>query len=817
MKKKAILFTFIILIVMSLFAVNISAASPFSDVSENFWGYGDVIWVNEKGLMVGTTDTLFSPNTNMSRSMLTAVLWRYEGEPKAKPCNFADVRRGFWYTDSIDWAAENGIVYGMTDTDFVPNGNITREQLVTILYRYAASVDIDTSERNDLSGFADSAKVSSWAREAMEWAVAEGLIQGITKDGAVNVSPSGNATRAQVAAILHRFDSLMLCNSPATHDIVIDEGISPTCTENGLTEGAHCERCGLVITEQKVIEALGHDIILFEQSEASCTETGFITYICRRSSCDFGYTEAIEPIGHDYMILDHSEPTCNTEGYTTYVCQNEGCESGYTEWSDTVGHDYMILDHSEPTCEIDGYTTYVCQNEGCESGYTEWTEALGHDYMILDHAESSCESEGYTTYVCQGVGCESGYTEWTDALGHSWSDEIIYEWSTDGKYCTAKRVCNNDNTHTDTVNAAVNSHVIKEASCTVYGTTVYTATFDISWAEDQSICLDDILPKGHTEVTLAAVSPTCTQDGLSMGTVCSVCREILVVQNVLTAPGHDIVILSAKEPTCLQAGLTEGKYCRRCEEVFSVQTVINASGHDFKDIYIQSPTCTQEGYTDYMCLKCGNEKRGDYVPTIAHTEAIDEAVAPTCTKTGLSEGKHCSVCNKVLDAQKTVDRLGHKTLAPVRENEIPSECEKNGSYDTVVYCERCGDRVSKKTTVIPMTGHNYAETERRDPTCTEGGIIRYTCQNDAEHTKTEMIGKAGHDYKAVITPPTCTAQGYTTYSCQREGCNHYYKTNYIDALGHNYDAEVTVPGSVTYTCSVCGHSYVDTDKKGKRV
>ena len=137
----------------------------------------------------------------MTRAMLVTVLWRYEGEPKAAANTFSDVKAGQWYTDAVSWAAANGVVDGVGNNRFDPDGNITREQMATILYRYCSGKGLDTSKRGDLSGFPDGNKVGSWAKDAVQWTVAEGIISG--SDG--KLLPQGNATRAQVATILMRF------------------------------------------------------------------------------------------------------------------------------------------------------------------------------------------------------------------------------------------------------------------------------------------------------------------------------------------------------------------------------------------------------------------------------------------------------------------------------------------------------------------------------------------------------------------------------------------------------------------------------------
>ena len=173
----------------------------FKDVNYGDWYHEAVDFAVTKGLFNGMSETTFEPNTAMSRAMLVTVLWRYEGEKKAGANIFTDVPDGQWYTDAVAWAAVNGIVGGVGDGKFDPNGNITREQMAAILYRYSESKGFDTSKTGDLNTFPDAAKLSDWAKTAYSWAVGEGLITG--NDG--KLDPQGNATRAQVATILMRF------------------------------------------------------------------------------------------------------------------------------------------------------------------------------------------------------------------------------------------------------------------------------------------------------------------------------------------------------------------------------------------------------------------------------------------------------------------------------------------------------------------------------------------------------------------------------------------------------------------------------------
>ena len=175
---------------------------PFTDVSEDDWFYDPVCYVYSQGLMTGTSATTFEPNTPLSRAMLVAVLHRLEGSPAVSGGDFTDVADGDWYAQAVNWAASVGVVNGFDDGTFQPNTAITREQLAAILMNYAQYKGQDVSARATLDTYNDATAISSWANDVMSWAVAEGLLTGVTND---QLQPQGNATRAQVAAILQRF------------------------------------------------------------------------------------------------------------------------------------------------------------------------------------------------------------------------------------------------------------------------------------------------------------------------------------------------------------------------------------------------------------------------------------------------------------------------------------------------------------------------------------------------------------------------------------------------------------------------------------
>ena len=175
---------------------------PFTDVRESDWFYDDVVFAYENGLFSGTTATTFSPYASMTRAMLVTVLYRLEGEPSVTGrSGFSDVTFGSYYENAVTWAADNGIVNGTSATTFSPSEHVTREQMAAILCRYAQYKQYGTSASASLNAFSDAVAVSTYAKAPLSWAVAEKLINGT--DG--RLLPRASATRAQVAAILHRF------------------------------------------------------------------------------------------------------------------------------------------------------------------------------------------------------------------------------------------------------------------------------------------------------------------------------------------------------------------------------------------------------------------------------------------------------------------------------------------------------------------------------------------------------------------------------------------------------------------------------------
>lgn len=178
-------------------------------VGDSNWAHAGIDYCVERGMMgsVSTGALVFSPKTSLTRAQIATVIWRLESSPEASAAaEFADLKPGAWYMPAVNWAVEVGLMNGTTETAFEPNLPVSREMLVTVMFRYCGMVlGVSTDARGDISGFPDVDRVHSYATDAMAWAVAEGIIGGVAKNGGEYLDPRETATRAQTAVIFARF------------------------------------------------------------------------------------------------------------------------------------------------------------------------------------------------------------------------------------------------------------------------------------------------------------------------------------------------------------------------------------------------------------------------------------------------------------------------------------------------------------------------------------------------------------------------------------------------------------------------------------
>ena len=271
----------------------------------------------------------------------------------------------------------------------------------------------------------------------------------------------------------------------------------------------------------------------------------------------------------------------------------------------------------------------------------------------------------------------------------------------------------------------------------------------------------------HTVVTDAAVEATCTETGLTEGSHCSECNEVIVAQETVAALGHTEVTDAAAAATCTEAGLTEGSHCSVCNEVIVAQETVAATGHTAVTDAAVAATCTTAGLTEGSHCSVCNEviKAQETVAAKGHTAVTDAAVAATCTTAGLTEGSHCSVCNEVIKAQETVAAKGHTA---VTDAAVAATCTTAGKTEGS-HCSVCNEVIKAQETVAAK-GHTAVTDAAVAATCTETGLTEgsHCSVCNAVITAQETVAALGHTWAKTYTVDTAasmTAAGSKSYHC----------------------------------------------------
>lgn len=525
------------------------------------------------------------------------------------------------------------------------------------------------------------------------------------------------------------------------HTVVIDQAATATCTEPGYTEGSHCSVCHKILSEPKEIPALGHD---WDEgtvtTEPTCTKDGEKTYTCSR--CEETKTETIQAKGHTVVIDEAVEATCTepgrTEGSHCSVCQTvlvptqEIPAKGHTEVKDPA---------VEATCTEPGHTEGShCSACGKVLVESQVISALGHNEVEIPEQEPTCTEPGYTagTYCTVCKTYTSGH-EVIEPLGHDWDE---------GK-------------------------VTKEPSCSEFGEKTYTCERCHTTKKESVDKLE------HQPEILEAVAPTCTEDGLTEGSICSVCKTILKPQEPVSALGHDwdegVItgkptctedgvrtytcrrcqetkdeavtavghteeIIPGKPATCAESGLTDGKRCSVCGVILEEQQIIPVlTEHSWDEgKVLEDATCTEDGKIEYTCTVC-ETKKTESIPAKGHTEVVDKGIPATCTESGLTDGKHCSVCNEILQEQVEIPAKGHsEVIDPAVEPTYTQEGKTEGSH-----CSVCGIVLKEQTTIPKLERPAADKANGEDDNKTETGANTGDTGSGADSSQTSKAVQTG--------------------------------------------------------------------------
>ena len=477
------------------------------------------------------------------------------------------------------------------------------------------------------------------------------------------------------------------------HNWQTESNTEATCTEYGKLH-QKCSKCGetRTIPDLTAVPKLHDYSILVEtKREATCTLVGWGVYKCVR--CDHTLEKSI-PMKDHVFNANNVIPGFGLIDDNNHTVKCENCSFTWT-----VAHNKVTVSEKPATCTEDGYSAGTYCADGC--GYDTRTvyKADGHKSVPIPGKAATCTEDGLTEGAKCSVCQEILVPQEKIPASHKWG-----EWTVTDPTCTK----NGEKTRT--------CYVCRQTET------------------------ETILTEGHKKEPIPGKAATCTEDGLTEGTKCSVCQEIIVPQEKIPA-GHKLETITGKAATCTEDGLTDGKKCSVCQEIIVPQEKIPA-GHKLETITGKAATCTEDGLTDgKKCSVCQEiivpqEK----IPADGHKLETIPGKAATCTEDGLTDGKKCSVCQEILVPQEKIaasHKWGDWTVTRA------ATCTRDG-----VKTRSCSVCKASETRPIAATGHTEEAIPDQKATCTEPGSVGgkrcSVCKAVLEEP--EVVPATGHDW-----------------------------------------------------------------------
>lgn len=366
------------------------------------------------------------------------------------------------------------------------------------------------------------------------------------------------------------------------------------------------------------------------------------------------------------------------------------------------------------------FSLTACQEQSEQmTEQTTEAETQAHVHAFGDWTavvKATCTDAGVDQRVCE---CGGRELRKTAATGHEEGDWKVSSESTCTEVGINYQACIHCHIVLKTSTTPAKGHtegdwvVNREPTCTKSGSKQLMCT-----TCNGAIKSETLRKLGHTEVTVEGKAPTCTEEGLKEGKYCSVCKTTTVEQKTIAALGHtdgEAVEENRVEPTCNIDGACDlVVYCTVCKAEVSRETmVLTATGHTEEIVEAVMPTCTESGLSEGKhCSVCKEILLAqETVPALGHAKVVDQAVEATCSQTGLTEGAHCDRCEQVLIEQQTTPTLNHTEGETVEQNRVEPTCTEQGSYDKVTYCAVCGEVIRRRPMRIPATGHTMKDGE----------------------------------------------------------------------------------------------------------